>query len=108
MARPQPAHPDHASEQAYIEAAYRALEKRRGQLDRSPAAAPDKVTARAMRKQVMARLQEPVDLDSICFGRIDTEDGKSHYLGRQLIPGEKLPLVINWQVPAAAPSRGRP
>src|SRR4051812_649942 len=102
MASVQPAHPDHASEQAYVEAAHQALERRRERLDRAPAAAPDKATARSMRKQVMARLQDPVDLDSICFGRIDTESGARYYLGRQLIPGEdNRPLVLNWQVPVA-------
>src|SRR4051812_41793788 len=94
-------HPDHAIEQAYIENAYGAMQRRLARLKESPAAAPDKATARAMRKHVLARLKDPVDLEAICFGRIDYDDGPSLYLGREGIHDDGKLLVVNWRVPKA-------
>jgi hypothetical protein len=40
----------------------------------------------------------------VAFGRIDTEDAGTLYIGRQWISDEmREPVVINWHVPAAAP-----
>ncbi|WP_354699062.1 DNA helicase [Paraconexibacter sp. AEG42_29] len=98
------AHPDHRAEQAYIELVHRADQERRERLERSAESAGDKVTAREMKRLAVQRLQQPVDQDALCFGRIDLEkDGKSWYLGRESIRGEQGLLVINWRVPAAEP-----
>src|SRR4051794_40466743 len=95
-------HPDHAREQAHIERAHRAELARRKSLEHSAESAGDKVTAREMRRIAMERLQHPVDLESLCFGRIDLEGGKSLHLGRGAVRDDEL-LVINWRLPIAAP-----
>jgi DNA helicase IV len=94
-------HPDHAAEQAYIERVHRVAERRRAKALRSAEAGADKAAARALRKRELER--EPVDPDNLCFGRIDTLAGRTHYLGRDfLYDGAEL-LVISWRAPAAAP-----
>lgn len=98
------AHPDHAAEQAYIERVHRADQVRREKLANSAESAPDKVSAREMKARAMQRLQQPVDEDALCFGRIDrAEDGRRLYLGREGIRDADGLLVINWRVPAAEP-----
>lgn len=97
------AHPDLDSEQAYIERAHKAELARRDRLERSPESANDKVTAREMRRQAMEALQQPVDVESLCFGRIDLATGQSLYLGRRAVRDDNELLVINWRLPIAAP-----
>ena len=64
----RPAHPDHASEQAYIEAAHLADEAARARALRAPELAPDKHAARMARERLLDRFREPVDVEAICFG----------------------------------------
>ena len=97
-------HPEHASEQAYIERVHRAEERSREHAARAPNAAADKYAARTARVHMLERLEEPIDPEALCFGRIDLEGGPCHYLGRGAVRDEdnKL-LVINWRMPAAEP-----
>ena len=96
-------HPDHAAEQAYIERVHRADEHARSRAEHSPDAMADKHAARSAREQMLERLSEPVDLDALCFGRIDLESERTHYLGRGAVYGEHGDLlVINWRRPIAA------
>ncbi|MEN3284722.1 MAG: hypothetical protein V7607_5862 [Solirubrobacteraceae bacterium] len=96
-------HPEHALEQAYIENVHRADEQARARVQRSPELAGDKFAARTAREKMLERLKEPVDLDALCFGRIDMESGPTYYLGRGAVrdEGNRL-LVINWRMPAAS------
>jgi DNA helicase IV len=101
--RPQ-AHPDHASEQAYIEDVHRCEQLARDRKSRQAEAAPDKATARALHKQALQVLRNPTDLDALCFGRMDLEQGRELYLGRGAVRNEdNRLLVINWSAPAARP-----
>jgi hypothetical protein len=75
-------HPEHASEQAYLEKIQQAESSARQRLERSAELAPDKASARAMKQKALARLKDPVDLDALCFGRIDLDAGHRLYLGR--------------------------
>ena len=44
------------------------------------------------------------DPHSVCFGRLDFEDGDRHYVGRQMVVDEHGDLVvINWAADAAKP-----
>lgn len=101
---PAGSHPEHALEQAYIERVNRAAEDARARDARAPEAAADPFAARNAREQMLARLKEPIDLDALCFGRIDLDGGRSLYLGREAVH-ENLShlLVINWRKEAAAP-----
>ena len=96
-------HPEHELEQAYIEKVHRADEQARARLERRPEVAGDKFAARTARQKMLERLKDPVDLDALCFGRIDLESGPTYYLGRGAVRDEtnKL-LVINWRMPAAS------
>jgi DNA helicase IV len=97
-------HPEHALEQAYIERAHLAVQRDRSQAKRAAESAGDKFAARSIRSQKLARLREPVDPDALCFARIDLENGRTYYLGREAVHDDhsKL-LVINWQRPVVAP-----
>ena len=101
---PRPStHPEHALEQAYIEKVHVAVEQARAHADRTAEAAGDKFAARSVREHMLERLKEPVDLDALCFGRIDQATGRTFYLGRGAVHDEhgKL-LVVNWRMPVAA------
>src|SRR3954447_24067182 len=101
---PVSAHPEHAHEQAYIERVHHAAEQSRARAERRPELTGDKYAARTAREQMLERLREPVDLDALCFGRIDLqENGRTHYLGRGVVKDEdNTLLVVNWRVPAVA------
>lgn len=99
-------HPDHASEQRYIEEAKDAQDARRSRLADGASAAADKFTARKMREHALKRLAEDIDPETLCFGRI--EGGAlalpTLYVGRESIRNaENKVLVINWRADAAAP-----
>ncbi len=96
-------HPEHALEQAYIEKVHGAAEQARVRAERSPESAGDKFAARTAREQVLERFKEPIDLEALCFGRIDQESGDTYYLGRGAVHDENSELlVINWRRPVAS------
>ena len=52
---------------------------------------------------MLEKFREPVDLDSLCFGRIDIDGGRTLYLGRgALYDDDSNLLVVNWRRPAVA------
>jgi DNA helicase IV len=117
-------HPDHRSEQSYIDRAYERLEElcrdsatRLESVLASPAEPivdPDPYQAPGPQHQLRyerdiaaahaaARLQS-LELGgyALCFGRVDREDGERLYLGRLAVPDrDHDPLVIDWRAPAA-------
>src|SRR4051794_25590142 len=104
MSRPSAsAHPEHALEQAYIERVHHAAEQSRARAAKQPELAGDRYAARTARQHMLERFKEPLDLDALCFGRIDLQDGPTHYLGRGVVKDDdgKL-LVVNWRMPAVS------
>jgi DNA helicase IV len=105
------AHPDLPAEQAYVDHAYKCLDRMREALSRTIDAgavseggyeiAGDAIDAWATR-----RLQTFADAErGLCFGRIDVERTTDPlYIGRRWVQdGEQNVLVVNWQAPAARP-----
>ncbi|MCA1840127.1 MAG: AAA family ATPase [Actinobacteria bacterium] len=100
------------AEQAYIDAAYDRLEAMReaaremgdAVLNHGPGGT---FQARFQRDVIvhnslvrMAQLE--IGDESLCFGRVDTEDSEKLYIGRLAVSGESMePLVIDWRAPAA-------
>ena len=93
-------------EQDYFDVAWKARERKRetlGQAHHSTAGPGKTVTAV---KQAAQRDLEPLagPDDAVAVGRFDTIDGESYYIGRHVIRSDDGDvLVMNWQVPAAAP-----
>src|SRR4051812_32752426 len=97
-------HPEHAAEQAYIEKVHNAEEHARARAQQAPEAGIDKYSSRKARERMLERLEETIDPEALCFGRIDLDTGPTYYLGRGAVHGEDNELlVINWRMPAAAP-----
>ena len=100
------AHPDLASEQAYLDHAYECLDRMREALVRAGDAVTDEVAGEAMDKWNARRLQTFEDAErGLCFGRIDMETMVDPtYVGRRWVHDEgREPVVVNWQAPAARP-----
>jgi DNA helicase IV len=100
------AHPDLASEQAYVDHAYAALDHIRATLRRTADTAATEVAAEAIEKWSTRRLQALADVEEgLCFGRIDVDGSEGPlYVGRRWVDDEdRETLVVNWQAPAARP-----
>jgi DNA helicase IV len=100
------AHPDLASEQAYLDHAYECLDRMREALMRAGDTVTDEVAGEAMDKWSARRLQTFEDAErGLCFGRIDIETMVDPtYVGRRWVHDEgREPVVVNWQAPAARP-----
>ncbi len=100
------AHPDVASEQAYLDHAYECLDRMREALLRAGDAALDEVAGEALDAWNVRRLQTFEDAEQgLCFGRIDVETMPDPtYVGRRWVHDEsREPVVVNWQAPAARP-----
>ena len=100
------AHPDVASEQAYLDHAYDCLDRMREALVRAGDAALDDVAGEALDAWNARRLQTFADAEqSLCFGRIDVEAmADPTYVGRRWVHDEGGDaVVVNWQAPAARP-----
>ncbi|HZU75008.1 MAG TPA: AAA family ATPase [Acidimicrobiales bacterium] len=108
-------HPDLPAEQSYIDRAYEGLEAMREsarQMLRSVIALGKGGTPQAREERdVIVRTSlhrlEQLDIgrESLCFGRIDLEDGpETFYIGRLAVsgPGQE-PLVVDWRAPVAEP-----
>ncbi len=107
---PEPAHPEHAQEQARLDQAHAHLEAMQARADDTRAAADravrdeNTVDARIaqwhMQKRQVALRERSGPL---CFGRID--DGSDHWhIGRRHVEdGEGNPFVVDWRAPVAAP-----
>jgi DNA helicase IV len=100
------AHPELASEQAYVDRAYAALERTRHTIERAATAAATEVAAEAIERWSTGRLQALADAErGLCFGRIDVESSDAPvYVGRRWVDDDDAKtLVVNWQAPAARP-----
>jgi len=97
------AHPELASEQAYVDHAYACLEDMRRQVERAGEAGIGEVEALVLEAWAAKRLVTFEDAErGLCFGRLDL-DGvvRPLYVGRRWVHEDQTPLVVNWQAPAA-------
>jgi DNA helicase IV len=100
------AHPDLPAEQAYIDEAYASLDRMKEALLRAAEAGATEISQQAIEDWATGRLRTFEDADrGLCFGRIDSEEAADPiYVGRRWVHTEdRLPLVVNWQAPAARP-----
>ena len=106
-------HPCLQEEQAHIDRAYERLEALRADAGavlqaalRERGGTPQAFAERdVMVRTTLQRLEQlETGRQSLCFGRIDREDGESFHIGRLAISGEDLePLVVDWRAPVAEP-----
>ncbi|NHC16451.1 HelD family protein, partial [Motilibacter deserti] len=103
-----------AAEQAYVDRLYAQLDVDRAGAEEQAAraaAVPAQsgrellerdaaVTAARTRRAALAAAEE-----GLCFGRIDTADGRRHYIGRVGLRDGRAeePLLLDWRAPAARP-----
>ncbi len=100
-----PAHPELDAEQAYVDHAYACLERMRSQLERAGEAAIGELEAAAIEAWSSQRLATFDEAErGLCFGRLDLEGlDRPLYVGRRWVHEESVPIVVNWQAPAARP-----
>src|SRR5918994_1823612 len=109
-------HPDLSAEQAYIDNAYRSLERTREEATRLRSMVEvgkgGTEQARWEREMIEGNIaQRLASLQlgdaSLVFGRIDLsrgEGGDSYYIGRLAVSDERRePLVVDWRAPVAEP-----
>src|SRR5688572_26465576 len=109
-------HPDLAAEQAYIDNAYRSLERSREEATRlrsmvevGKGGTEQARWEREMIEGNIAHRLASLQLGdaSLVFGRIDRtsrEGGDSYYIGRLAVSDEhREPLVVDWRAPVAEP-----
>ena len=100
------AHPELASEQAYVDHAYDCVERIKRGLERLGQAvdAPE-YQAAWFEEYARSRLATFEDVDrGLCFGKLDVDGAAaSLYVGRRWVHEDDAPLVVNWQAPAARP-----
>jgi len=100
------AHPELASEQAYIDRAYEHLERMQDVVVRAADAADGEVAQAALDVWAAKRLRTFADArEGLCFGRLDFESfERPLYVGRRWVHDEeRQQVVVNWQAPAARP-----
>jgi DNA helicase IV len=100
------AHPDVASEQAYLDHAYDCLDRMRKALLHAGDSVVDDVAGEALDAWNARRLRTFEEAEQgLCFGRIDVETvADPTYVGRRWVHDEgREPVVVNWQAPAARP-----
>jgi DNA helicase IV len=100
------AHPDLATEQAYLDRAYESLDRMRETLIRTAEAGATEISAEAIERWATGRLRGFEDAErGLCFGRIDSEEAAEPiYVGRRWVhDDDRRALVVNWQTPAARP-----
>ncbi|HEX6423006.1 MAG TPA: ATP-binding domain-containing protein [Acidimicrobiales bacterium] len=101
-------HPDLATEQAYVDDAYRCLAAMRQRTARaaditdSAAQAVDSAIAQAHLEHRLASLD--ADVPGLSFGRLDHEDGATWYIGRRHVEdAHGDPVVVDWRAEVATP-----
>src|SRR3981189_1971616 len=94
-----------AAEQDYFDASAAHLARILKALGNAQSAAAHPGVAAHLKRHAEAAVDAINRADQgVAFGRIDTEDTETLYIGRQWIREERRePVVINWHVPAAAP-----
>ncbi|HUS60986.1 MAG TPA: UvrD-helicase domain-containing protein [Acidimicrobiales bacterium] len=107
-------HPDLQAEQAHIDRAYRRLDDMRAQaaamrdavLDHGKGGTHQAREERdSMMRQSLARLDQlQIGRESLCFGRVDTDDHEAFHIGRLPVSDvDQEPLVVDWRAPVAEP-----
>jgi len=99
-------HPELPAEQAYVDRAYRCLERMRDVVARAGDAADGEVAQAALDAWSSRRLATFEDAErGLLFGRLDFESvERPLYVGRRWVHGEEQEqVVVNWQAPAARP-----
>jgi DNA helicase IV len=94
-----------AKEQEFFDLAEKHRERLRSAAEETPEAAAHPAAAKALRRDAQRRRESvgPPD-EAVAIGRIDSESGEIHYIGKHLITDEAHePLVISWKSPAAEP-----
>ncbi|HVF74478.1 MAG TPA: ATP-binding domain-containing protein [Acidimicrobiales bacterium] len=96
-------------ERAYLARAYERLDVLRAAAREKAAESGTGGTAQALYERDVAAYRSAARMASLwfgdlplCFGRIDTEGGDRHYIGRVAIDDEhREPLVVDWRAPVA-------
>ncbi|HUP71232.1 MAG TPA: ATP-binding domain-containing protein [Acidimicrobiales bacterium] len=106
-------HPDLPAEQAHIDRAYeRVAALRASATDLLDAVflqrggTPQSLAERdVLVRTTMHRLEQlELGSESLCFGRIDRDDGDAFHIGRLAVSSEdQEPLVVDWRAPVAEP-----
>jgi DNA helicase IV len=102
-------HPELAAEQAYLDRAHDCLEAMQATATRLVDFLRDGSKDdmdRAANEYAMRRYRAALDVGtaSLCFGRIDSEDGDRFYIGRRHVEdGEGTPVVVDWRAKVATP-----
>lgn len=106
-------HPDLPSEQAHIDRAYERVATLRANandlLDAvflQRGGTPQSLAERDVLVRTTLHRLEQLELgsESLCFGRIDREDGDAFHIGRLAVSSEdQEPLVVDWRAPVAEP-----
>jgi DNA helicase IV len=107
-----PTHPDLASEQAYLTRAYERLDAQRraaaelrdSVIDAGPGGTHQARTERDVFVRTSLHRLEQLELgrSALCFGRIDTEQDETFYIGRIAVSdADQEPLVVDWRAPVA-------
>ncbi len=106
-------HPDLHYEQSHIDRAYErvaALRATAGDLlesvFRQRGGTPQSVAERDVLVRTTLHRLAQLELgdESLCFGRIDREDGDAFHIGRLAVSSEdQEPLVVDWRAPVAEP-----
>jgi DNA helicase IV len=101
-------HPDLATEQAYVDDAYRCLAAMRDRtahaadIADSAAQAVDSAIAQAHLEHRLATLD--AEVPGLSFGRLDHEDGATWYIGRRHVEDARGdPVVVDWRAEVATP-----
>src|SRR3954463_14974098 len=103
-------HPELPNEQQYIDHAVDCLHSAQASARRmvdQDHSGSDRMAVRAIHEigeKLLRRRHEAED--RICFGRTDAADGRTLYIGRELIHDSdnfRHPLVISWRADAAIP-----
>jgi DNA helicase IV len=98
-------HPELESEQSYVDHAYACLEEMRRKVERAGEAGIGEIEALLLETWAAKRLVTFEDAErGLCFGRLDF-DGvvRPLYVGRRWVHEDQIPIVVNWQAPAARP-----
>lgn len=96
---------DLRAEQAYIDQAYRCLERMRERTAGLELVAGNEVSQKDLELMMARRLASMSDTGRpLCFGRIDTEADESWYIGRRHVEDDAAdPVVIEWRAAVAEP-----
>ena len=100
------AHPELASEQAYVDTAYEQLDRMRSTVERTQEAMATEWAALNMEAWAKRRMQTFEDAErGLVFGRLSLDaNPRPFYVGRRWVTNsEQESLVVNWQAPAARP-----